>query len=150
MDVREPSEFSRESLEDTVNMPLSRLEKEAGGLDRGMTLYLICQTGNRARQAAGRLKRLGFERVHVVEGGLEGCKQQGAVCAITHGGVWAMDRQVRFAAGALVLAGMALAWLLHPWFLALSFFVAAGLVYSAVTDTCGMAMVLAKMPWNKA
>jgi len=64
--------------------------------------------------------------------------------------VWGMERQVRFAAGLLVLLGLVLSWILHPAFIALSFFISAGLIYSAVSDSCGMAMVLAKFPWNRA
>ncbi len=57
---------------------------------------------------------------------------------------------MRFAAGLFVLAGGVLSLLVHPWFVALSVFVGAGLVFAAVTDTCGMGMMLARMPWNRA
>ncbi len=60
--------------------------------------------------------------------------------------VWSLERQVRFAAGSLVVLGVVLSLLLHQYFIALSAFVGAGLVFAAVTDTCGMAMMLAKMP----
>ena len=63
--------------------------------------------------------------------------------------VWSLERQVRFAAGAGVLVGVGLAWMVHPWFIALAALIGAGLVFSAVTDTCGMALVLARMPWNQ-
>ena len=61
---------------------------------------------------------------------------------------WALDRQVRFAAGLLVLAGLALAHIWPPA-IALAWFVAAGQVFAAVTDWCGMGLLLAKMPWNR-
>ncbi len=31
----------------------------------------------------------------------------------------------------------------------LSAFVGAGLIFAGVTDTCGMAMMLSRMPWNQ-
>ncbi|NED18048.1 DUF2892 domain-containing protein, partial [Streptomyces sp. SID9913] len=62
---------------------------------------------------------------------------------------WAMDRQVRLAAGTLVLLGLVLDLLVHPAFRFLSAGIAAGLVFSAVTNTCGMAAVLARLPHNR-
>ena len=59
-----------------------------------------------------------------------------------------LERQVRIAAGLLVLLGTAFGWFVHPAFLGLSAFVGAGLVFAGVTDTCGMGMLLARMPWN--
>ena len=64
------------------------------------------------------------------------------------GRVWALERQVRFVAGLLVLLGVLLS-LVSPWFVLLSGFIGAGLTFSAVTDTCGMGMMLARMPWNR-
>ena len=58
-------------------------------------------------------------------------------------------RQVRIAAGALVFTGALLAWLVHPGWLALPAFVGSGLVFAGITDTCGMGMLIARMPWNQ-
>ena len=66
-----------------------------------------------------------------------------------HALVQKLERQVRFTAGSLVLTGVVLAVLIHPYFVWLSAFIGAGLVFAAVTDTCAMGMLLAKMPWNK-
>ena len=60
-----------------------------------------------------------------------------------------LERQVRIAAGSLVLLGAALGFFVHPYWLALSAFVGAGLLFAGITDTCGMGMLLAKMPWNQ-
>ena len=63
--------------------------------------------------------------------------------------IWSLERQVRFVAGFLVVLGGVLALAVHPYFVGLSIFVGAGLTFAAVTDTCGMAMILARMPWNQ-
>jgi Protein of unknown function (DUF2892) len=63
--------------------------------------------------------------------------------------VWSLERQVRFTAGLLVMIGVVLGFAVSPYLFILAGFVGAGLVFAAVTDTCGMAMVLARMPWNK-
>jgi len=60
-----------------------------------------------------------------------------------------LERQVRIAAGFLVLLGAVLGFFVHPYFIGLSAFVGAGLMFAGITDTCGMALVLAKMPWNQ-
>ena len=61
-----------------------------------------------------------------------------------------LERQVRVAAGSLVLLGVALAALVHPGFVGLAAFVGAGLLFAGLTDTCGMGLLLARMPWNRA
>lgn len=60
-----------------------------------------------------------------------------------------LERQVRIAAGSLVLLGVGLSFV-HLYMIGLSAFVGAGLVFAGVTDTCGMGMLLARMPWNQA
>jgi hypothetical protein len=60
-----------------------------------------------------------------------------------------LERQLPITAGSLVLLGIALGALVHPVFYGLSAFVGAGLVFAGVTDTCGMGLLLARMPWNR-
>jgi hypothetical protein len=67
-------------------------------------------------------------------------------CAVK---VISLERQVRIAAGAIVLSGVLLACLVNFNFIWLSGFVGAGLIFAGITDFCGMGLLLAKMPWNK-
>ena len=53
------------------------------------------------------------------------------------------------AAGLLVLIGSLLGFFWHPYFIGISAFVGAGLAFAGITDTCGMGMMLARMPWNQ-
>ena len=64
------------------------------------------------------------------------------------GRVISLERQVRIAAGSLVLTGVILAWFVNPCFIGLSAFVGAGLIFAGITDWCGMGLLLAKLPWN--
>ena len=64
--------------------------------------------------------------------------------------VMSLERQVRIAAGALVVLGAVIGHFVHPGGFALSAFVGAGLVFAGITDTCGMGMLIARMPWNRA
>lgn len=149
IDVREFAEFDAEKIHRAKLVPLSNFEKQIGEIDRTKPIYLMCRSGNRARQAAEKLSKKGFTDVHVIEGGMTAWA--GASLPVIKGEskVWSLERQVRFAAGSLVILGILLS-IIHPYFVALSAFVGAGLVFAAVTDTCGMAMILAKMPWNQS
>jgi len=150
IDVREFSEFNQERIRDAQLMPLSNFEKHADEIDHSKPVYLMCRSGNRAKQAAEKLVKRGFTDIHVVEGGM--AAWSGADLPVIKGDskVWSLERQVRFTAGLLVMTGVALGVFLTPYLFLLSAFVGAGLAFSALTDTCGMGMVLARMPWNKA
>jgi rhodanese-related sulfurtransferase len=148
IDVREPGEFAGKWFAGSVNIPLSRLDAGAARLEKSKPVIVLCGRGRKAQDAARRLQALGFSDIRVVEGGLRAC-DQGQIMR-GEGGAWDMERQVRMAAGCLVLLGSALGWLVHPAFWLLSAGVGAGLVFSAATDTCGMAAVLAWLPWNRS
>ena len=83
-----------------------------------------------------------------IEGGTMACGEPGL--SVVHGKkAISLERQVRIAAGLLVLLGALLGWFVDPAFIGLSAFVGAGLVFAGITDNCGMGMVLARMPWNQ-
>ena len=96
-----------------------------------------------------KLESAGFEKVVNVEGGTSAWNGAG-LPVITGKNVMSLERQVRIAAGSLVVIGAAVGHFVHPGGFALSTFVGAGLVFAGVTDTCGMGMLIARMPWNRA
>ncbi len=149
VDVREYSEFEAERVSGARLVPLSSFDKQANAIDRDHPVYLLCRSGNRAGKAAEKLSQLGYTDVRVVEGGMQAWIAAGYPVERGASRVWPLERQVRFVAGSLVLIGALLAWFVHPAFVWLSGFIGAGLVFAAVTDTCGMAMTLARMPWNQ-
>lgn len=149
IDVREYSEFNSERITDAQLMPLSNFEKHAAEIDRTKPLYLMCRSGNRAKQAAERLEKKGFTDIHVIEGGMLAWSNANLPIIKGESKVWSLERQVRFTAGLVVLAGILLAVLIHPYAVLISALIGAGLVFSAATDTCAMGMILARMPWNK-
>lgn len=151
IDVRTPAEFRTAHASGARSAPLDRLDPRAIVQARtgGSTepLYIICQSGNRSRRACEKFAAEGFSNAVTVEGGTVAWERAGG--PITRGKqVISLERQVRIAAGLLVLLGAVLALTIHPYFVLLSAFIGAGLVFSGVTDTCGMGMVLARMPWN--
>lgn len=116
-------------------------------IDPARPVYTLCRSGKRATQAAEALIAAGHDNVQVVEGGITACEAAGI--PVRKGTVMSLERQVRIAAGLLVILGVALGASVSPWFYALAGFVGGGLVFAGVTDYCGMALVLAKAPWNK-
>lgn len=149
IDVREYSEFNSERVANAQLMPLSNFEKHADEIDHSKPVYLMCRSGNRAKQAAEKLAAKGFTDIHVIEGGMGAWAK--ADLPVIKGGskVWSLERQVRFTAGAIVLIGLILGASVSPYLYLIPTFIGGGLMFSALTDTCGMGMVLAKMPWNK-
>lgn len=149
LDVREPAEIASERIPGLRSAPLSSLDSHLGSLTVTEPVYVVCRSGRRAETAAQRLTQRGHRDVRVLQGGLLGWLAAGHAVEQGRSHVWSLERQVRFAAGLLVLTGVLLAAVVDPAFVALSGFVGAGLVFAAVTDTCGMAMILARMPWNQ-
>ncbi|QDT53913.1 Inner membrane protein YgaP [Caulifigura coniformis] len=152
IDVRTPVEFEEVHVEFARNVPLDQLDAASIMRSRNDSanapLYVVCLSGSRGQQACEKFLKAGFTNVVNVEGGTLACVDSG-VPVIRGRKAVSLERQVRIAAGSLVLLGVVLAWLVHPAFVGLSAFVGAGLVFAGVTDTCGMGMILARMPWNQ-
>ena len=152
LDVRTPVEFQEVHVKEARNLPLDRLDPKAAihaqNGNQGEPLYLICRSGSRGQQACEKFLAAGFTNVVNVEGGTMACVEAGLQVVRGKKAI-SLERQVRIAAGSLVLLGVLLGWLVHPVFLGLAGFVGAGLVFAGITDTCGMGMLLARMPWNQ-
>jgi rhodanese-related sulfurtransferase len=150
-DVRTPAEFAAVHVARARSMPLDQLDPAAVSAGRSTCdepIYVICQYGARGASAAERLAAAGIAPVFNIEGGTSAWEKAGLPVERSGGKVISLERQVRIAAGSLVLIGLVLAKLIHPAFAGLCAFVGAGLVFAGVTDYCGMGMLLAKMPWN--
>ncbi|MFO0868326.1 MAG: rhodanese-like domain-containing protein [Pirellulales bacterium] len=151
IDVRTPVEFREMHVDCAHNVPLDRLDPATVLAERGGNaaepLYVICRSGSRGKQACEKFLASGYTNVINVEGGTLACESAGLPIVRGRKAI-SLERQVRIAAGLLVLTGAGLS-LVHPWWIALSAFVGAGLVFAGVTDTCGMAILLGRMPWNQ-
>ena len=150
IDVRTPAEFSSAHIPGSYNVPLDQLPEHADLLRsvNGEPVVLICRSGSRARQAETTLLGADLPRVHVLQGGLAAWEAQRL--PLRRGATrWSLERQVRGVAGALVLGGVVAGWLVWPPLTALAAAVGGGLAFSAVTDTCGLAMLLSRLPYNR-
>ena len=147
IDVREPGEYAREHIAGAQSLPLSSFD--AATLPRDRRIVLCCQSGGRSSQALARLQAAGFTDVSHLDGGLSAWKAARLTTSIDVTQPISIMRQVQIVAGSLVLAGALLAWLVSPLFIILSGFVGAGLMFAGITDTCMMALLLAKLPYNR-
>ncbi len=151
VDVRSGSEYRSERLANSLHIPLQDLSgthEALTALPADRTLYLLCQSGKRAQAAADRLCTACARKLVVIDGGLNALKQHKVETEHQTEGL-SLERQVRIAAGALVIIGVLLGALLHPAGYALSAIVGAGLVLAGATNWCGMGLLLARMPWNR-
>ena len=147
VDVRSPLEFESERIDGSVNVPLDRLDARLEEIPETADVVVVCRTGVRATIAAQSLARVG-RRARVLDGGVVAWRR--ARLPLREGRKrLAVDRQVQLIAGAMVLTGVILGAFVNHWFLLLAGFFGAGLTFAGATGTCGLALLLLRMPWNR-
>lgn len=147
IDVREPMEYASGHIAGSLNVPLAGLHQ--ADLPKG-PVVLVCQSGNRSSKGVQILLKNGHPHpVSDLAGGLPSWQQAGLPLRKLKNAPLPLMRQVQIAAGSLVLLGLILSNTVAPTWILLSWFVGAGLVFAGVSGFCGMARLLAVMPWNK-
>lgn len=151
LDVRTPAEYETLHIRSAYNVPLDLLGEHGPEIRATVAepVVLICQSGQRARKAEAALREAGMPNLHVLEGGIAGWTAAGQ--AVVRGTERiSLERQVRIAAGTIAAIGGMLALAINPLFAILPAFVGSGLAFAGVTNTCAMAMVLARLPYNQS
>ena len=149
LDVRSASELGEARLKNVVHIPINELSSrisELKNIDGEITT--LCKTGNRATIAAQALLQAGFSNVSLIECGITALEKSGYPL-IKSRVKWALERQVRLVAGSIVFIFSSLAILVNPWLALGSLFIGGGLIFSGITDKCGMAALLLKLPYNR-
>jgi rhodanese-related sulfurtransferase len=149
VDVREPAEHAGEHIPGSVLLPLSKFDPAQLPTDPDKQLVLYCRSGNRTRLAAEKLWAAGYQDVTHLRCGISDWKEQGLPTNANKNAPISLMRQVQIVAGSLVFTGTVLGAVVSPVFLVLSGFVGAGLMFAGITDTCAMALLLAKLPYNQ-
>ncbi len=150
LDVRTPAEYESAHIPGAYNVPLDTLGEHAEEIRATVNepVVLICQSGARARRAEEALKQCTMTNLHVLDGGMNGWLTAGQ--PVNRGPQrLSLERQVRIAAGALAATGAVLALAVNPLFALVPAAMGSGLVFAGVTDTCGLAMVLSRLPYNQ-
>jgi rhodanese-related sulfurtransferase len=149
VDVRETAEHVGEHIPGSILLPLSKFDPAQIPCEPDKKLVLYCRSGNRSQQAAQKLLVAGFTDVTHLNWGIGDWKEQGLPTKVNKNAPISLMRQVQIVAGSLVFTGTMLGAFVSPAFLILSGFVGAGLMFAGITDTCAMAMLLAKLPYNQ-
>lgn len=148
IDVREPVEFSEEHVDGSYLIPLGELEGRCGEIDKAKPVVVMCRSGTRGQKALSKLQTLGFNDVQNMEGGILAWKSSGLPVECSPRKMLPLMQQVQLVIGLGVLTGSILAITVNPLFALLSAFFGAGLTLAGSTGWCGLALLLAKMPWN--
>lgn len=149
VDIREPDEFAREHIAGAVSLPLSKLDEAHVTLETHGDVVFHCRSGMRTDSNCARLAAHVDGPAFTLTGGLEAWKRAGLPVRSDANAPLEIMRQVQITAGSLVLLGVVLGVLANPLFYALSGFIGAGLLFAGTTGWCGMAMLLARAPWNR-
>ncbi|GAA2716013.1 rhodanese-like domain-containing protein [Actinoplanes palleronii] len=149
IDVRTPAEFETAHIPGSYNVPLDLLREHRDELRTHLDeqVVLVCRSGQRATQAEQSLAGAGLPNLRVLSGGITAWqKAQAPTTAGTPR--WDLERQVRLVAGSLVTLAVLASTVTEPvkWIAAV---IGAGLTVAALTDTCAMGMLLAKLPYNR-
>ena len=150
LDVRTPGEFESQHIAGAYNVPLDLLGDHGHEIRTRVAdpVILICRSGQRARKAEDALAATGMRNLHILDGGMTAWVAAGLPVR-ERAPRMSLERQVRIAAGGLAATGGLLALIANPFFAAIPAFIGSGLVFAGLTDTCAMAMLLAKLPYNR-
>jgi rhodanese-related sulfurtransferase len=150
VDIREADEHAREHIPGARHHALSRIDKETPLRQGDDVLVFYCRSGARTKTNAPKLAAaVPTCETYILEGGIDAWKKAGLPVSLDRSQPIDIMRQVQIAAGSLILLGAALGYALTPAFYGLSAFVGAGLLFAGISGFCGMAHLLALMPWNR-
>jgi len=155
IDVRTPAEYRAGHVPGAKSLPLDRLTPEAlemqlpqAELGRKRPLYLTCHSGMRAQQAAERLLAAGFPNLVLLEGGTAAWEKAGLPMRRC-GRTISLERQVQITIGTLLVLKVVFGFTIHELFFVAAALIGAGLIVAGTTRWCGMARLLARLPWNR-
>ncbi|MFB9947761.1 rhodanese-like domain-containing protein [Rhizobium puerariae] len=155
IDVREPDEFRAEHIAAAASLPLDSVSRlrQTLHIPENRKIVVQCLKGGRGEQACRIIRDiLPNQETYNLDGGITAWKQAGlpVVGAAKAGGAPSIFRQVQMIVGSLVLICVILGFAgLTPAF-ALAGFFGFMLAFAGFSGWCGLALLLRRMPWNKA
>ncbi|NJN83034.1 MAG: DUF2892 domain-containing protein [Caldilineaceae bacterium] len=149
VDIRNPDEYAREHIANAKSVPVAALPAKIDTPHGSRQIIFHCRSGARTASNSALLADAAACEAYVLEGGLDAWKKAGLPVVCDRKQPMELMRQMQLAAGSMVLTGVVLGATVTPWFYLLSGFVGAGLMFAGATGTCGLAMLLQRMPWNR-
>ena len=155
IDVRTAAEYRAGHVAGAKLIPMDELNAETlaaneqyAGAGHEETLYLTCEYGMRAQQAAERLFDAGYQNLAIIEGGTQAWKKAGLPIQRCANAI-SLERQVQIAIGMLLVLKVLFGFTVHELFFVAGAAIGAGLITAGITRWCGMAQLMARMPWNR-
>lgn len=153
LDVSTPAEFRQEHLPSAINLPFDSVKTSRLIHDPAFAkeepLYLTCRTGRRSAAALEKFQKAGFLTLFVLDGGTQSWSKAGLPTIQGERKTLSLERQTRIGIGVLILIGSFLGFTVNIGFFAITTFFGAGLIFAGITDWCGLALLLARAPWNR-
>lgn len=150
VDVREPGEYAAMHIAGAKLIPVGTINNDILPELNNKKLIIHCHSGRRGGTACEKLLTSNPNLdVYNLEGGIIAWEKAGFKIEKSEGGFLSIERQVQITIGSGVLIGLILGYLIHPGFLFLSAFFGGGLLFAGITGSCGLAILMGKMPWNQ-
>ncbi len=105
-------------------------------------------SGRRAEEAAAKLAKQAFKNLQIVNGGTQAVEAHRLPMRRQTTRL-SLERRTQIALGTPILLMLAKGTLLHPLFFGLVGLLGMGLIVAGVSARCGLAALLARMPWNR-
>jgi len=149
IDVREPAEHASQKIPNAQLHPGGAI-CFSGIPQTDKKILIHCQNGMRSRNACQKLMAENNElEVYNIKGGIEAWQQAGLPVEVSDKQILPLDRQVQLTIGLSILIFGLLGYFASPAFALGAAFFGAGLINAGLTGWCGLAKLMAKMPWNK-
>jgi len=149
IDVREPAEYRSEKISYALNIPLSRIQSNYIQQHKDKKVILHCKSGNRSLEACKKvIQSLDFD-IYTIDGGIDAWAASGMDIETGKSNILPLNRQVQLTIGLMILSGLVIYQCVTPFGLVLPLVAGIGLMNAGITGWCGLAKIMALMPWNK-
>ncbi len=150
VDVREPAENAAEHIAGTTLLPLASISARTLPSCVGKKLVIHCLKGARGTTACERLLAEDPSlEIYNLEGGISAWTEAGFAVQSSGKKCLPLDRQVQLTIGSMLVLSSLLGYFVNNGFFLLTGAIGMGLTIAGLTGFCGLARILARMPWNQ-
>ena len=149
IDVREPIEHKNEHIEGSCLIPLNEINvKKLPSTKKPIVIH--CGCGQRSANACEKLLAEDPALdLYSLEGGIIAWQQAGFNVTKPGANILPLERQTQIAIGVIIFFSTIFGFIISSGFFILLGFMGIALILAGITGWCGIANLLAKMPWNK-
>ena len=150
IDVREIVENKGARIRNSKLIPLATVDIDKLPNLNGKKLVVHCKSGKRSAAACEKLLAQNPDlEIYNLEGGIDAWKNAGFEVQSGEKSFISLERQVQITVGSAVFLGTLFGILFSKTFFIIPLFFGAGLIFAGCSSWCGLAMLLAKLPFNQ-